>query len=261
MKTLITITALAAFPLLAQDKTLACTDRGFSHNNQVTHCEVREQTLGFTGRLAVDAGVNGGVTVKAWDSGGVLVRSKVETSGADAATAAAMASQVRVDVSAGQVSATGPDSSTGNGWSVSYEIFVPRQADLNLKTMNGGITINGVRGNIQFNAMNGGVTLKRLAGNVEGRTQNGGLTIELAGDRWDGAKLDARTTNGGVNMSIPERYSAHLETATVNGHLNLSFPMTVHGELNKHLATDLGSGGATVHVETTNGGVNIKPAS
>ncbi|HLH39066.1 MAG TPA: DUF4097 family beta strand repeat-containing protein [Bryobacteraceae bacterium] len=104
------------------------------------------------------------------------------------------------------------------------------------------------------------MNLKRLAGDVEGSTMNGGLNIELAGARWDGAKLDARTTNGGVNLKMPENYSAHLETATVNGHLSMDLPVTMRGEIGKRLATDIGSGGATIHVETTNGDVNVKRA-
>jgi DUF4097 and DUF4098 domain-containing protein YvlB len=171
-----------------------------------------------------------------------------------------MASQIRVDVSAGQVSASGPATDRNRGWSVSFELFVPRRADLAIKTNNGGINVAEVHGNIQFEAKNGGVTLKRLGGNVEGSTMNGGLNIELHGDRWDGTKLDARTTNGGINLTMPEHYSAHFESATVNGRVNINFPMTVHGELTPKLSTDIGSGGPTIHVETTNGGVNLKKA-
>lgn len=103
--------------------------------------------------------------------------------------------------------------------------------------------------------------MSRLAGDVEGKTVNGGVNVTLAGLRWEGTKLDARTMNGGVNISMPENYSAHLETATTNGHLNVSMPMTVRGELGKKLSTDLGSGGPTIHVETMNGGVNVKKAT
>ena len=105
------------------------------------------------------------------------------------------------------------------------------------------------------------MSLNRLAGDVEGKTMNGGVTVELAGDRWDGTKLDARTTNGGVTVNMPERYSAHFETATANGNLRVDFPMTVRGEIGKKLATDIGSGGPTIHVETMNGGVNVKKSS
>jgi Putative adhesin len=255
------IVALPAVAQPGQERALSCNDRNNNNSRNVSHCEMREQNLGFAGRLTVDGGTNGGVSIKGWDQGGVLVRARVEAQGEDEATAASMVAQVRVDVSAGQVSASGPDQSRGRGWSVSYEVFVPRQGDLNIKANNGGISISDVRGNIEFQTVNGGVSLRRLAGQVEGTTQNGGLTVELAGARWDGNKFDVRTSNGGVNVSMPENYSAHLETATVNGNLNVAFPMTVHGEIGRRLSTDIGSGGPTIHVETTNGGVNIKRAA
>jgi hypothetical protein len=252
-----------ALPVSAQreDKSLSCDNKSSNQNHMVNHCEMREQTVGYAGRLAVDPGMNGGVSIKAWGNANVLVRAKVEAAASDDVGARAVASLIRIDTSGGVVNAMGPDQNGAQNWSVSYEIFVPRQADLNVKTHNGGISIAGVRGNIQFSAMNGGVTLKQLGGDVEGNTMNGGLSIELAGDRWDGNKLDARTTNGGVNVTMPERYSAHFETGTVNGRLNVDFPMTVHGEIGKRLTTDIGSGGATIHVETTNGGVNVKRAA
>jgi DUF4097 and DUF4098 domain-containing protein YvlB len=82
--------------------------------------------------------------------------------------------------------------------------------------------------------------------------------IELSGDRWDGESMDVSTTNGGVIMSVPENYSAHIETGTVNGGVNTEFPVTVKGEMSKQIALNLGSGGATVRAMTTNGGVHLK---
>jgi DUF4097 and DUF4098 domain-containing protein YvlB len=100
--------------------------------------------------------------------------------------------------------------------------------------------------------------LWRVGGSVRGGTTNGGLVVELAGDRWDGEALDVKTTNGGIVMSVPENYSAHLETGTVNGGLSVDFPITVQGRLTRELAINLGAGGATVRAMTTNGGVRIK---
>ena len=263
ISTLTVIAVFAALPALAQrqERAFGCNDGNNNGGRQFRHCEMREQSTGFAGRLTVDGGMNGGVSVKGWDQAGVMVRAKVEANADDLATAQSMVSQVRIDLSAGQVSASGPSQLNHQGWSVSYEIFVPRQGDLSLKAHNGGISISDVRGNIQFDTMNGGVSLKRLAGNVEGKTMNGGLQIELAGARWDGNKLDARTTNGGVNITMPENYSAHFEGSTVNGSLNLGIPMTVRGEISRSLSTEIGGGGPTIHVETMNGGVNIKRAA
>lgn len=225
---------------------------------------MREQSTGFAGRLTVDGGTNGGVSIKGWDQGGVLVRAKVEGWADDEMTAKSLVSQVRLDLSAGAISASGPNAADRQGWSVSYEVFVPHNGDFSIKAHNGGISISDVRGNIQFETMNGGVNLNRLAGNVEGKTMNGGLNVILAGNRWDGTKLDARTTNGGVNITMPENYSAHFESSTVNGHINLGIPMTVNSldrEPTRNVKTDLGGGGPTIHVETTNGGVSIKRAA
>ena len=69
--------------------------------------------------------------------------------------------------------------------------------------------------------------------------------------------MSVETTNGGVHMSMPANYSARLETSTVNGSVHAGIPMTVSGKLGRQLAVNLGSGGATIHVVTTNGGVHI----
>jgi DUF4097 and DUF4098 domain-containing protein YvlB len=260
--TILTVAASAQPQRRGSDgPSMNCDRNGSNWNRLVTTCEIREQTIAFPGRLSVDPGMNGGVTVKGWDNASVLVRSKVESGGIDEGSAKIVGSQVQINNSGGALSATGPESSHDRNWSVSFEIFVPRQADLNLKTYNGGISITGVHGNIQFHAMNGGVSLRQLGGDVEGDTMNGGLNVDLHGDRWNGNKLSVKTTNGGVNITMPERYSAHFETATENGRLNLDFPMTVRGEIGRRLTTEIGSGGPTIHVETINGGVSVKRAA
>ena len=163
-----------------------------------------------------------------------------------------------IETAGGKVFAVGPESRKDFQWNVSYEIFVPRRTDLSLEAYNGGIYIADVSGRIEFNGHNGGVVLKRVGGTVRGGTTNGGLLVELVGTRWDGEELDVKTTNGGIVLSVPENYSAHLETGTVNGHLSIDFPITVQGRISRELAVNLGGGGATVRAMTTNGGVKIR---
>jgi hypothetical protein len=92
----------------------------------------------------------------------------------------------------------------------------------------------------------------------EARTMNGGLDVELAGTSWEGTRLDVETRNGGVDLSIPDGYSAELEVGTVNGRLEVDFPVTIQGRLDRHLRTTLGGGGEPVRVVTTNGGVTVR---
>jgi DUF4097 and DUF4098 domain-containing protein YvlB len=244
--------------LNAKDSSLSCRDNGNWYGDRlVGNCEIREQTLQPAGPLSIDGRQNGGVSVKGWDQNQVLVRARVQTGAATEAEAKDLAQQVRIEVGGNKIFASGPENSRDRHWDVSYEIFVPRRSDVSVETHNGGIAIMDVNGKIDFDATNGGVVLRRIAGAVHGSTTNGGLVIELTGDRWEGDTLDVSTTNGGVVMSIPENYSAHLETGTVNGGISVDFPVTVQGRINKELAVNLGAGGATIKARTTNGGVRI----
>ena len=259
---LVTFTGIAAFAQRDKDRSLACRDGNYYNDRLVSNCEMREQTLAPSGgTIAIDGKQNGGVSVKGWDQNQVLVRARVQTGAPTAAEAQALGQQVRIETSGGKIFASGPENRRDYHWDVSYEVFVPRRADLSLETHNGGIAIADVNGRIDFSAVNGGVVLKRVGGAVKGSTTNGGLVVELTGDRWDGDSLDVSTTNGGVIMSIPENYSAHVETGTVNGGVNTDFPVSVKGQMSKQLAFNLGSGGATVRAMTTNGGVHLKKAT
>jgi len=258
----VTLFSLTSFLAVAQERegkgSLACRDNWYS-DRLVGHCEMREQTLAPNGGVvSIDGRQNGGVSVKGWDQNQILVRARVQTGAVSASEAEELAKQVRIETGGARIFASGPENRNDAHWDVSYEVFVPRRSDLSLDTHNGGITISDVNGRIEFTALNGGVVLKRVGGNVHGGTTNGGLVVELAGDRWDGETLDVKTTNGGIVMSVPENYSAHLETGTVNGSLSIDFPVTVQGRITRELAVNLGSGGATLKAMTTNGGVRIR---
>lgn len=253
---------LGSLPVLAFQNPvpkLNCSDRGFQHDNLVSHCEMREQNLGASrGAIRINPGTNGGVSVTGWDRADILVRSRIETAADSDSDARAMVSQIQIASGGGAIEAAGPQPDAHHQWSVSYEIFAPRQSDIQAKAHNGGIKIADLRGNIEFETTNGGVTLTRLSGEVHGHTTNGGLTVELAGDRWDGRGMDVTTTNGGVKLDVPTNYSAHFETATVNGGMKVDFPVTVQGRLTKEMSFDVGQGGPTIKVTTTNGGVQIR---
>jgi hypothetical protein len=223
------------------------------------YCEVREAVMPASGRIIrVDAAPNGGIRVEGWDRNEVRVRAKVAATGDTEAEARAAVSEIRIET-APAIRAEGPSpSGRHHGWSVSYELSVPKNSDLGLESHNGGISIAGVHGTIEFDTQNGGVALTAVSGNVSGRTTNGGLKVRLEGTEWVGEGLDVKTTNGGVSLDVPENYNAHLETGTVNGGIRTEFPVTVEGRIDRQLSVDLGRGGRTLRVVTTNGGVVIR---
>jgi len=221
-------------------------------------CEQRETRIAAPSLLSVDGRENGGVSVKAWDGRDVLVRQRIQAWAPSREEARSVASAVRVHTRGGEIYADGPDNGRRRGYSVSYEIFVPRRMDLRLTTNNGPIGVNGVTGRMQLRAHNGPLSLQDLGGDVHARADNGPLGVRLAGSGWSGAGLDAETTNGPVSLSVPEGYRATLTTGTVNGPMNIDIPVTVQGRFPRQFTTRLGGGGAPVRAVTTNGPVTVR---
>jgi DUF4097 and DUF4098 domain-containing protein YvlB len=186
----------------------------------------------------------------------VKIVARIQASADDDATAGAIAKQIRIITDGGEIRSEGP-SQRHTSWSVSYDVYVPNQTNLEATTENGGISAREIQGKMDFEATNGGIHLTDVGGNVHARTTNGGVTADLSGTTWKGQGLDLQTTNGGATVYVPRGYNAQLETGTTNGGMRVDFPITVRGSLNRDISTQLGSGGPLVRVITTNGGVHI----
>jgi len=227
-------------------------------NDREQFCEVRQFKVTAAGTLNVDAAPNGGIDVRGEARGDVLVMAKVNAQAESVARAKQIADAVRVTARPDKIDADGPSGlGRHEGWSVSYRLLVPTVSSLSLSSVNGGINIEDVDGDIQFKTVNGGVKLTNMAGNVRGTTSNGGVNVDLDGPGWKGEGLNVETSNGGVHLRIAEQYSAHLEASTHNGGYNIDFPMRVQGRIDREINTDLGNGGAPIRIRTNNGGVRI----
>ena len=202
---------------------------------------------------------NGGIDVTGEDRTDVALEARVRVWAPTAAQATDLLNRIVIDTANGDIRDHGPHQSFfgRSGYSIDYTLHVPQHVAADLQTENGGIDLTRLNGQLHFATTNGGVHLDQLAGDVQGHTVNGGLNITLAGDRWQGEGLNASTTNGGIDLRMPDHYSAHLETATVNGGISVNFPITIQGEIKNRLDTNIGGGGPTIHAETVNGGVSI----
>jgi len=242
-----------------------CSNNDWSSDDKVSVSQLRESTVAAGGTIAVDGRQNGGISVKGSDRNDVVIRACVQAWGSSAESAKSLADRVSINTG-GKIRAEGP---AENGWSVSYQILVPRNSDVDLIAHNGGITISGVNGTAKFETQNGGVFLSDVAGNFSGRTTNGGVFVKLSGTSWRGGGLDVTTSNGGVNIQMPETYAAHIETGTVNGGFSSDIAALRpqrdsdrdngwgYRERRTKISTDLNGGGAPIRIVTTNGGVHI----
>jgi DUF4097 and DUF4098 domain-containing protein YvlB len=240
----------------AQD-TMTCEARGNHDGDRVQYAEPRQQTLAQSSLNKVNSSPNGRIVIHGADRSDVLVHACIHTAAPTDQEARSLASQVQITKGPGEIEPNGPKTERDRYWSVSYEVWVPRQSNLNATNVNGGIRIEDVDGNIEASNVNGGMHLARLAGQVKTHTVNGGVRIELAGSSWRGQGLNVSTTNGGIHFTVPANYSANVDVSTVNGGIHCDFPISVQGKLTKHVSFQIGGGGAEIHSATVNGGIHF----
>lgn len=255
---------LAALPASAQRSDAEwlenCRRQGESRrgSERARFCEVRTETLRPVVTLTVDGGENGGASVRGSDGGEMRVSARIQSWAGSEAEARELARRVTVRTDGGSVRADGPAQSRGAGWSVVYDIQVPRRQNVSVTTRNGPLAVEGVSGRMTLRADNGPLALRRVGGAVNARVRNGPISVELEGGRWSGEGLDAESVNGPVSLTIPVDYSAELEVGTVNGPVNMDLPLAGGFRSGRHVKTTLGSGGAPVRVVTTNGPIVVR---
>lgn len=234
-------------------------------------CETR--TLSARGRaLAVDATPNGSIAVETWDGDGIRIEATVRAWAPTEDEARAVLRETEVQQRPGLVRTRLPEATRGawsrdRPWSsVSYTLQVPRDAELDLETVNGGVTVRGVHGKTEFEVVNGGVTLDRVGGEVTGRTTNGPVTLDLA--RGFGP-VDVASTNGPIDVSVPEDASAEVDARTTMGPVRFDgLPLRDVGCTGREtravpctsgrVVGTLGGGTAPLRLSTTNGPIALR---
>ena len=161
--------------------------------------------------------------------------------------------------------------------SVSFDVTLPNQADLELTTHNGAVSITNITGHVDATTHNGRVTAESISGMMKLRTHNGQITCgEISGDMelqtHNGSveavcsksasavsNISIVTHNGGIDFIAPPNLSAAIEVSTHNGSIDSDFPITIIGEVNKkQLRGTIGQGQGKLHLETHNGSIKIR---
>jgi DUF4097 and DUF4098 domain-containing protein YvlB len=257
---------LAVLPLSAQSFATHSCNSDEDHGGTLSRwfngeqaCEVRTTTFPLVnGHINVNS-MNGGIEVIGEDRNDVALEARVSAHGGSQSQAESILKEITIETGA-TVEAHGPRPSGPHNWnwSVGYKLLVPHQLAGKFHTMNGGLALTAIHGDIQGETTNGGLHIENLGGNVNVSTTNGGIKANLDGNTWQGSGLTASTTNGGVSVKLPSNYSAHLVANTTNGGTALNLPNANQDGVHRHsIDTNLGSGGPTISFETTNGGVSI----
>jgi hypothetical protein len=140
---------------------------------------------------------------------------------------------------------------------VDFELQIPTGVHFSGHTVNGGVTAEKLRGNIDAHTVNGTVTLS-TSGYAAARTVNGSIRAAFSGTRWDDP-LEFKTVNGSITLDLPQRLDADVHAQAVNGGISTDFPAVARSRpARKTLDTTLGFGGPELRCQTVNGSITLR---
>jgi hypothetical protein len=178
--------------------------------------------------------------------------------------------------------------------SVKLLLRVPREADLDVRTGDGGVDVEpisgkvaiftgdghiaaqGLRGDIRLHTSDGSIRAEGLEGRLHADTGDGHMDVRGRFDALDlrtgdghieadverGSKVgeawSLRSGDGGIVLRVPDDLAADLEAHTGDGHIELDSPVTVSGTISRsEVRGKLGAGGAPLRLQTGDGSIRL----
>jgi hypothetical protein len=144
--------------------------------------------------------------------------------------------------------------------SVDYELKVPPQLDLELRTVNGRIASRGTAGEMDAVTVNGLIDLETAGSReVNARTVNGRVKARFM-QTFQGASF--KTVNGGVMAVLPPTASFACDLSQVNGDFEAAFPLNIHSRPgSRRVSGEVNGGQHELRIVTVNGDVEIESGS
>ena len=231
-------------------------------------------TLKHTAPLAAGArlkvqNLKGSVQVEAWDGSEVVFTGAFKPND--------RGEQARVVFEPGQDGLVVRGEFPGHGNAEGDEVpscrmtlKVPRQAFLDLETVNGSVVVSGFAAPVRCEtsngaieaedlgqglsakAVNGALALKRVNGRIQASTTNGAVYGKALDGKGEG--IEIRTINGAVSLSKVKLEGSVLAT-TGNGQLSVGTDGAIKADVAKHRVEATFPGKGAVQVSTMNGGL------
>ncbi|MFC1563867.1 DUF4097 domain-containing protein [candidate division KSB1 bacterium] len=249
------------------------------------------------GYLSVD-NVNGNITISSWSKNEVEVEI-IERRRGDY--------EVEIDISYSRnrlrISTNIPRSGRfRRSATVNYRIKVPEKIEIMAESTNGSVEIENISGQVEAQSTNGNVNLFNISSDIEARTTNGNIELRDITGRIsanttnqsiiirsaDSEQISATTTNGNIRAEFDLKDDGYYKMRTTNGSVDIIIPEESKADVDiscklNNFRTDfdisgfnrrerdrrdsystrrirgrINGGGASLSVGTTNGGVSLR---
>lgn len=232
----------------------------------------RTYTVPAGGRFEL-INVNGRITAESTDGKEVIVEGKRTAKGRSDEIAKENLAKMEIREEVGgatvRVESRPPRMSGFGGHEIEWTVKVPKGLTVDLRTVNGGVRLNGLSGEIHAKTTNGGIKgVGLVVDSVEASVVNGGVDMQFAAPLDSTDTVELTTVNGGVTIELPSESKATIAARAVNGGVRVSDELKATQEEESHeferrrrFNGTMNGGGARVSVSVTNGGVRISRAA
>lgn len=159
---------------------------------------------------------------------------------------------------------------------IRIDVTVPRQANLNLHTSDGNVSIDGVKGEMRVDTSDGHIEGDRLDGAFDAHSSDGHIRVRgrfdalqlrsgdgrIEAEALQGSKMSSgwsvRSGDGSVRLSVPDGFAADLDAHTGDGHITLNFPVTMSGSFDRSTVRGkINGGGQFLELRTGDGNITV----
>jgi|RhiMethySRZTD1v2_1073278.scaffolds.fasta_scaffold35126_7 hypothetical protein len=123
-------------------------------------------------------------------------------------------------------------------------------------TSGGHITVGGVGGDIKVETSGGSIEISDAKGRVDAETSGGHVDVSFAKGNGKGGRIES--SGGGITVMLDPNVNLTIDASCGGGRVSTDIPVKVVGKVGgSSLHGTLGSGGETLTVYTSGGGVKI----
>jgi DUF4097 and DUF4098 domain-containing protein YvlB len=160
---------------------------------------------------------------------------------------------------------------------VLIDVHMPRNGNVDLRTEDGAIRLDNLKGAMALNTGDGSIEASGLDGGLRAHTSDGHIRADGRFDTLDistgdgrveatamaGSKAQStwnlRTSDGSVELALPSDFAADLDLRTSDGHVSVDFPVTVQGHISENsIYGKVNGGGNLVTVRTADGSIRVR---
>jgi len=156
---------------------------------------------------------------------------------------------------------------------VEFDILMPIHGDIDVDTSNGEVTVANIAGTVKVETSNGKIDIDHIVGSIRLDTSNGAINMRdidgsIDAETSNGAIVfrghllgdthRMRTSNGAIEVAIPQDLALRIDASTSNGSISTNLPLIGDTQGKSWSATLNSPSASTLELRTSNGSIRIE---